>query len=155
MSGLAANPWCPSHHHEWIPLEEDLLPCSWHHLADGGLIEIIPDRYHVQPAMRKIPEMREMAPRVAPDRTASALHVTSPPDGATYLIDPTLRPEFQALAFRASSPRGGSIAWSVDGRALGVAASGQSVSWPLARGRHRVVARDGRGLTAEREITVR
>jgi hypothetical protein len=94
-----------------------------------------------------------VASREAP--VPEALRIVSPPDGATYLIDPTLRVEFQALSLRAVSPAGGAVTWSVDGKTIARAGSGELVSWPLVRGRHRIVARDARGLTAAREISVR
>ena len=93
-------------------------------------------------------------PRAGAARAATAFAITSPPDGATYLIDPTLRREFQTLPLRAvgaASP----LTWTVSGRALGTAEAGGTLEWPLAPGTHRVVATDARGRTAAATITVR
>jgi penicillin-binding protein 1C len=71
--------------------------------------------------------------------------ITSPPHGATYLIDPTLRAEFQALSLRVA--HGGAareVTWSVDGRQIGSLPSDKPLSWPLRPGEHRIVASDGR-----------
>ncbi len=57
------------------------------------------------------------------DRTespaAAALQIANPPTGATYLIDPTLRPEFQTLALRVVAARPGQVEWRVDGQSIG------------------------------------
>jgi membrane carboxypeptidase/penicillin-binding protein PbpC len=81
--------------------------------------------------------------------------IVSPPDGATYLIDPTLRREFQTLPLQAVSARGGPIEWHVDGTLAGRSAAHDPVRWPLTPGRHVISARDGRGRTAEARIVVK
>jgi membrane carboxypeptidase/penicillin-binding protein PbpC len=91
----------------------------------------------------------------APARAAAALAIVNPPDGATYLIDPTLRREFQTLAFRAAADRASRIVWSVNGRDAGSADPDSAFMWPLAPGSHRITARDDRGRTAEATIVVR
>ena len=72
---------------------------------------------------------------------------------ATYLIDPTLRKEFQAIPLRAVGDIG-QLEWTVDGRRLGQGSS-QAMSWPLERGTHVVRARDARGRVAESAILVK
>jgi len=72
------------------------------------------------------------------------LAILSPPDGATYLIDPTLRREFQAVRLRASER----ATFSVDGRRV-------AKEWPLEAGRHVIAAVDGRGRRDTVVITVR
>jgi penicillin-binding protein 1C len=47
LSGLDANAWCPTQTTEWTATEAPALPCSWHHLADEGLITIWPDTYRL------------------------------------------------------------------------------------------------------------
>ena len=96
--------------------------------------------------------------RVAtPARVASAtpLAIVSPPDGATYLIDPTLRREFQTLPLRALSSTGGPIEWRVSGQVVGTAPADGAVEWPLAPGTHRIEARDARGRSSEATVVVR
>ena len=89
------------------------------------------------------------------DHAHEALTIVSPPSGATYLIDPTLRREFQTLQLRAVAATGGPIEWSVAGRVLGSADADQAVEWALVPGQHRIVARDRQRRTAETTVTVR
>ena len=86
---------------------------------------------------------------------AVQLSIVSPAAGATYLIDPTLRTEFQTLSLRAVSATRGRIEWRVNGRAVGAADSDRKVDWPLSPGRHEIVARDEAGRTAAAHIVVR
>ncbi len=79
----------------------------------------------------------------------------SPPDGATYLIDPTLRREYQTLPLRAVSAGGGPIEWRVSGRLVGAAAADAGLEWALAPGTHRIEARDARGRISEATVVVR
>jgi membrane carboxypeptidase/penicillin-binding protein PbpC len=81
--------------------------------------------------------------------------MTSPPSGATYLIDPTLRPEFQTLPLRVVSASPTKIEWTVDGESLGVSSSESAVEWKLRPGRHHIVARDRGGNVAEAQVTVK
>ena len=76
-------------------------------------------------------------------------------DGGVYLIDPTLRREFQTLALRAVSPRSGNIEWSIDGRVVGTSSSDSPLMWPLAAGAHRITARDASGAEARSEVLVK
>ena len=72
------------------------------------------------------------------------------------MIDPTLRPEFQALQLRARpTEAGGQIDWIVDGRQVGSAAGETPLAWPLSPGRHTIVARDGSGHSDELKIVVK
>ncbi len=93
--------------------------------------------------------------RRAEGRRAGELSIVSPANGTTYLIDPTLRREFQTVPLKAAGAAPGAVAWTVDDRPLTPAASGPGIEWPLAPGRHRIAARDARGRTAAIEITVR
>jgi penicillin-binding protein 1C len=174
LSGLAANEWCPLRRGEWVAGESPVPPCSWHHHTDEGLLTIYPPEYRAwaraqgrpqraSAEYRKVstdpripsPEPRTSRPEHSPSREASATFaIVSPPDGATYLIDPTLRREFQTLPLRAMAGRG-RIEWSVAGRAVGSADADAAVEWALAPGEHRIVARDQQGRTAETTVTVR
>lgn len=165
-SGLAANAWCPLKRHEWVAIEAPDLPCSWHHLGDGGLVTELPPAFagwaHGQPdAVRARVEVdgdtRAAARPVASARTTTRgpLRIASPPDGATYLIDPTLRREFQTLPLRAAGSVGRRLAWSVSGRPVGQSLAGEAVEWPLTPGTHRVTVSDDRGRSANATVTVR
>jgi membrane carboxypeptidase/penicillin-binding protein PbpC len=81
--------------------------------------------------------------------------IVSPADGATYLIDPTLRREFQRLTLRVAGAATGRIEWRVDGRRLASVDGAVAIAWSLVPGRHRIQARDARGRMAEASITVR
>lgn len=97
--------------------------------------------------------MAKPAP-VSPSR-APALSIVNPPDGATYLIDPTLRREFQTLPLRAAARSSGTIEWRVDGKTIATVDADAPVHWPLTPGRHRVSARLASGEVAESTIVVR
>ncbi len=81
--------------------------------------------------------------------------IASPPGGAIYSVDPTLRREFQALPLRAVTGRPTTVTWLVDGTRLGAASSEGSLSWPLAVGKHDIEARDADGRRARTSVIVR
>jgi membrane carboxypeptidase/penicillin-binding protein PbpC len=85
---------------------------------------------------------------------AATLAITRPLGGAVFLYDPTLRPEYQALAL---SARGGSGAreWFVDGERIGGSSPDGVMRWPLRRGAHEIVVRDAAGTSARTHIDVR
>jgi penicillin-binding protein 1C len=86
---------------------------------------------------------------------ASELSIVSPPSGATYLIDPTLRREFQTLPLRAVTSSHRPIEWSVNGQPVGKATPPAKIEWRLTPGRHEITARDATGRIATTQITVR
>jgi hypothetical protein len=88
-------------------------------------------------------------------RGSQRLELVNPPAGATYLIDPTLRREFQTLPLRVVVPAPTTIEWSVNDAVVGRVSSEEVLEWPLRPGRHRVVARGSDGRSAESTITVR
>jgi len=162
LSGMPANPWCPSKRHEHVPAGSDTAPCSWHHQADEGVITEWPAEY------REWARSSGLAPPASPATSTilvrhatpatkgrPALGIASPPTGATYLIDPTLRREFQTLTLRAVAERRGRLEWQVDGRPLGVASSESALAWPLAPGTHEIIVKDALGRTASTRVTVR
>jgi membrane carboxypeptidase/penicillin-binding protein PbpC len=156
LSGMRANPWCPSKKTEWVRSDEEGVPCSWHHASDDGLLTVYPPEYRAW--ARTVEPPRATAARVTPhdSQTASTpVAIASPPSGAVYSIDPTLRREFQALSLRAVTASPTSVTWTVDGRQFGTASSERSLSWPLAVGPHRIEARDADGRSAETTIVVR
>jgi penicillin-binding protein 1C len=172
LSGMHANAWCPSRVTEWVAAEADRLPCSWHHQTDEGLLVVWPPEYRAWAADRGLRNTTSASVARAsrpPDGGAPAsasgtpvaqafrpaLEIVSPPAGATYLIDPTLRPEFQTLPLRASTDGGGSIEWRINGKPAGRSAADEPLMWPLRPGEHVVSARDGRGRTAETTILVK
>ena len=162
LSGMPANPWCPSKRHEHVPAEADTAPCSWHHQAEQGLITEWPPEYRewARSAGLASPNVATAAAIVVRHATSAsasrpALAIASPPSGATYLIDPTLRRDFQTLPLRAVTERPGRLEWHVDGRSLGVASSESALAWPLAPGIHEILVTDTSGRTASTRVTVR
>jgi penicillin-binding protein 1C len=129
-SGLRAGAHCPMKKREWLPVRAS-QPCDRHQ--------------HGSPP----------AGVAAPPSRQAGLSIISPPDGSTYLIDPTLRREFQSLTLRAATSASGSIEWFVNGHAAGSAPPGESIAWPLSPGTHRVSARDSAGRSVEAVVTVR
>lgn len=172
LSGLHASPWCPTID-EWLPIEAAGAPgCAWHRLTARGVVVDWPAEYRAWASTERVLDRvvsttpRSMAAASASasssarvdtsvDRVAPALRVVSPPDGAVYLVDPTLRREFQTIGLRATSVAGTRIEWRVDGSPVGTSEKDAALDWPLAVGRHIVTASDGRGHRADAAIVVK
>ena len=163
LSGMPANSWCPARQRERLPLAND-PPCSWHHLSDDGLLVIWPPAYRQWARQNGL--MTEKAPRVMSASTRPAvapppptvrgpLEIVNPPAGATYLIDPTLRREFQTLPLRVVAAAPSTIEWHVAGRVVGSSSSETALMWPLTPGVHKISARDERGRVAESSVVVK
>ena len=45
LSGMPANPWCPTKTSEWLPGDAAQVPCSWHHESEDGLLTVWPAVY--------------------------------------------------------------------------------------------------------------
>ena len=164
LSGELANAWCPVRRREWLPESSEPVPCSWHHLADEGPLVVWPAPFR-EWARRNDPSfgvMRASArtppatvTRVQRQRAAAALQLVNPPPGATYLIDPTLRRDFQTLSLRVVAPAPTTIEWTVNGTRVGVSSSEAALEWPLRPGQHRIAARDRTGKVVESQVTVK
>lgn len=163
LSGLPANPWCPAQRRERLPRgAADEPPCAWHHLAEEGVLTVWPGRYREWARRQGLVDDRAPAARPVVVRavregsaTARGLSISSPASGSTYLLDPTLRREFQALPLRATTDAAGPVEWRVDGRRVGAAPADAAIEWPLAVGTHVITARDAAGRTAEAHVVVR
>jgi len=115
-----------------------------------------PARANTDLSRRSSPENRGRAKAdAAPSAITPALRISNPPAGAIYLIDPTLRREFQTLALKVVTEDEGRIDWIIDDVLAGWAPSDSPLMWPLSPGRHRIVAKDMRGRVAETSIVVR
>lgn len=136
LSGLRPSTSCPSTESEWLPRDAPVEFCGWHHAGHIAW----PAEY------REWAEMRERRSSVAPVQhvAGTRFRITSPPNDATYLVDPTLHREFQSLHFRATRD----ATWLVDGKPA-------SREWPLRAGKHVIVATNGRGERDGVTITVR
>jgi penicillin-binding protein 1C len=156
LSGMAATRACPSSVTERLPEERRPLPCQWH-VSTKRVTEVAwPSQYRDWALRRGLAREGEW-PAARPSRLPAApLRILSPPPGATFLIDPTLRMEYQALALKAAVegvPR--RLAWSVDGEEVGRAGSDASLHWTLVRGDHTVCVRDEQGHFDSAKITVK
>jgi membrane carboxypeptidase/penicillin-binding protein PbpC len=90
-----------------------------------------------------------------PQAIRGPLEIVNPPAGATYLIDPTLRREFQTLPLRVVAASPSTIEWQVAGRVVGSSSSETALMWPLTPGVHKITARDERGRVAESSVVVK
>jgi penicillin-binding protein 1C len=162
LSGMPANPWCPARQRERLPAG-DGPPCSWHHQADEGLLVVWPPVYRqwakdnglLSDARPAVVRASVQAPTGAAAAARARLEIVTPPTGATYLIDPTLRREFQTLQLRALTSTPGPIEWQVAGRTIGTSSSETALDWPLTPGTHRFTAKDERGRVAESVVVVK
>jgi penicillin-binding protein 1C len=127
LSGARPSTYCPSVQKEWLSRDEPARFCSWHH--DGSIDW--PAEYR---AWARQTQDKPVRPST---QHASVLRIANPPDGATYLIDPTLRREFQTLRLRADTAS--RVSWRVNDRPVAAA------EWPLTPGRHVITAIDARG----------
>ena len=177
LSGQTANQWCPLRRREWVASDSPSVPCIWHHHGEEGLLTFWPAEYRQWARQQGLADaaapardsgtshrptlavasstgrVREVA--AAGEHAHAALTIVSPPPDSTYLIDPTLRRDFQTLPLRAVSDADGPIEWSVSGHPVASTSEGGAFEWPLVPGRHHIVARDRRGHSAETVVTVR
>jgi len=161
---MLAGDACPIRTQEWLPPGFSPLPCSWHHASEEGTLTLWPSEYRTWAAGRGLLERDRVI--AAADRPVQTTHgdvrqaaarrmaITTPADGATYLIDPTLRKEFQTLSLRAVGAAG-QIEWTINGRRVGRVGADDAVTWPLERGEHVVRAKDARGQVADAAIVVK
>jgi penicillin-binding protein 1C len=133
LSGARPSTYCPAIQREWLRTNEPPRFCTWHH--DGEID---------WPAEYRTWAGAGARAQRASKRTEERFRITNPPEGATYLIDPTLRMEFQTLRLRATA----NVQWEIDGRRV-------SEDWPLVPGRHVVTAIDRNGQRDSVKIFVK
>ncbi|HXG58016.1 MAG TPA: penicillin-binding transpeptidase domain-containing protein, partial [Thermoanaerobaculia bacterium] len=141
-SGLRPSLHCPDIESEWVAAGAPVRFCDWH--RDGFVSW--PAEFQSWAAAQRRASTPDESQRREPRLASSFLEIVNPPDGATYLVDPTLRGEFQALRLRASA---GGVRWRVDGSAI------EGEEWPLRPGRHTIVAVDRSGRSDAVTIVVR
>ena len=103
LSGAVANAWCPTRRREWMPVEKPLVPCSWHHLADEGLVTVLPAEYEMwsgKPALKirsRDHDFRSRAScecasivRPADSRARRRRHLPDRSDAAARVPDPVV-----------------------------------------------------------------
>jgi penicillin-binding protein 1C len=138
LSGHRPSTSCPANETEWLPRDGAVEFCAWHHASGVSW----PSEYREWAAAHeRRPAGNALHAIVARDTT---FRITSPPNDATYLVDPTLHREFQALHLRATHD----ATWIIDGKPA-------AREWPLRTGQHTIVATNGRGERDRVYITVR
>lgn len=172
LSGLIATPACPRQVEEWVANERAEDSCDWHRVTRRGVVVRWPAVYQEWAATQYLLNVAVPAPPVAsaprrpssPDVSVSAertsalpegLRVLSPPDGAVYLIDPTLRRDFQTIGLRGVSDGASPLEWRVDDTPVGTSSPDAALNWPLAPGHHVISARDRQGRSASASIVVK
>ncbi len=138
LSGLHPSTACPATESEWLPRDAAVEFCSWHHA--GQVTWPVEYRQWAAARVPRTPATAPNATRAHEDR----FRITSPPNDATYLVDPTLHREFQSLHLRATND----ATWTVDGHPV-------SREWPLRSGTHTIVALSRSGERDGVQITVR
>lgn len=82
------------------------------------------------------------------------LAILHPADGSCFAMDPTLPAAQQRLALEAEAPGGETLAWSVDGVAIGSTSALHRIFWPLSPGEHVITVAGGGGARHECRIEV-
>ncbi len=136
LTGMRPSTACPNVTTEWVRSDAPVEFCSWHH---EGYVDWPPEYRAWAGALGHRPVAH-------PQARAARLHVTNPINGATYLIDPTLRMKYQALRLRAASDK--AVTWQVNGQRVGN-------EWPLQPGQHTITAIDADGERDTVRITVK
>jgi penicillin-binding protein 1C len=164
LSGLVATPACPRQIEEWMPDDVDGEPCDWHRETPRGVVVQWPAAYQEWAAGQRLLNVIVAAPsgtgvlegpHSVHMKASASVQVLSPPDGAMYLIDPTLRREFQTIGLRGATNSAGPLEWRVDDALIGSVAVESSLDWPLTPGRHVISARDAQGRYASASIVVK
>ena len=162
LSGLTATRYCPSTIEEWSATESPARRCSWHRPTADGVAVDWPTEYQAWAAQNRgrdrvaTPAAAALPlPKANPQPGSTALRVLSPPDGAVYLIDPTLRREFQTIGLRVSGGDAQRVEWRVDDVPIATIEATAALDWPLASGRHVISVRDSRGHRADAAIVVK
>ncbi|HEV7763477.1 MAG TPA: penicillin-binding protein 1C [Thermoanaerobaculia bacterium] len=138
LSGARPSTYCPAIAKEWLATNEPPRFCAWHH---DGVIDW-PAEYRVW-ARKNSPA----APQLARTAHRDAFRIANPPDGATYLIDPTLRMQYQTVRLRADAAS--RVEWRVNNRRIA------GSEWSLVPGHHTITAVDASGRRDEVRIVVK
>jgi penicillin-binding protein 1C len=164
LSGRRANRWCPAVELEWLPAHASHTACTWH-VREGDRVAVqYPARYRGWAREAGVeadagtpgggPADATRAAYAPPERAREGLQILSPPSGAVYLRDPTLRDQYQTLPLRAAGAAG-TLHWDVDGEKVGETRSGGALDWPLRAGRHTITVRGASGGEESSVIVVK
>jgi penicillin-binding protein 1C len=156
VSGLAPHAGCRTRLSEWIPVETHLDQCDWHDaLAPGRTVW--PEAYRQWAVDRGHPaDTRPDVRPAQPGPSAEAgFRIVAPLPGAVYLIDSTLRREFQSLPLRVAGASAGALKWFVDDALISTTSREDTVRWPLQPGTHAIRVQDASGAVAHSHVVVR
>ena len=132
LSGGAPGAGCAETITEWLPGDQDPAPCVMHRRAGGAVEVALPSEY--EPWLRT----SALGTAAAPAGESEPLRIASPRDGERFFLATDLPATVQTIALRATGgDPGARVTWSVDGQPAG---AGRAARWPLAAGRHRIVA---------------
>jgi membrane carboxypeptidase/penicillin-binding protein PbpC len=134
---------------EWVPSEAPVRFCDWHH---QGAVDW-PNEYRAWAKTSGLLSAAVVASSTPHGASHGPLRITNPPDGSTYMIDPTLRMPYQSLRLRAVASS--ALTWHVDSRRIGRSTRDGAVEWPLAPGKHTIRATDAAGNRSEVKIYVK
>lgn len=159
LSGMKRSEACPAEATEWLPAGPLPPVCRWHVGGSASSAVAWPPEYQSWARNRGLAFAADSAPKRAAvpagRRAAEAFIIESPPDGATYWLDPTLRPEYQQLEFRARTGAPGDVRWLLDGKPVASLPPSEPFRWAPTPGRHTLDAEDASGRRARATFTVK
>lgn len=150
LSGDQPGVHCRQVLEEWMIDGTGRSLCSWHRRGGEENQTVLPPAYHAW----RDSQRGERVSRVSEPDQKARFAITQPAEGTVYLLDDTLRSEYQAVPLRATGARGG-VRWSVNGQTISPESSSGKVNFPLRRGRHVITAEADDGRLARVTIQVR
>jgi penicillin-binding protein 1C len=139
LSGKRPGPHCEHHKRElFITGHVPTETCDWHQLVCGAPAIVYPPE--LRPWIRATG--RPTAPSCAPSDPNAALAITSPTNGARFLLEP-YRPATLQRPLLAAVPADPALRWTIDGE--------PAETWIPKPGTHRIVVARG---AARDEVTI-
>lgn len=152
LSGMEAGAACERRGREWVrPGASER--CTWHRRQDSRVVTAWPETYR-RWAVNAGEDVSVMPAQHSRAGATTGFRIVSPRAEAVYLIDPTLRREFQTLGLAVEGAKG-RVTWTIDGVAAGASPATGQVDWPLTPGTHAASARDASGRVATVRFVVR
>lgn len=154
LSGMEANPNCPSRVKDYVFKEEKIEKCNWHRKIGKKLITIYPEIYQSWAKdMGLIQETQDYAVDFS-EYENKKLTIISPMPEAIFLYDPTIPRKYQGIYLEATGATG-KIKWIVDGKEFKTAKKGEKVFYEFSKGEHLIEAVDENNNRAFSNITIR
>ncbi len=150
VSGQAAGPWCESTTREFLPVQEQVVPCTFHRFDGERDITVLPEEYRAWVERRQGRESSSFSPV-----PGNGLHIVYPVDGAVFVRDPGQDPGDQAVRIEAAgADPDGELSVVINGRLKTSVAYPFVYYFPLETGEWHITIL-GTGDSAEITITVR